>query len=777
MGQAEATSAGYASALKLFDYFQREVVQSPPFEDLVFGHVEADNLQCLLMAFGSWLARQKVPRYHDPGTLAPRRNDPGTVVEYLTVATKVLYFGKVKTAFKQKFPDHPEWSRSSDPEEWWTSMRAGFERECDRNQLRSEDTFGDKTRALYRSNRDENVSILRDTELTTLLQTIDLSYVCGNLMKRAGLGTRQSYEKRCWLIMTYLSAGRGGEVKFQQYRDWVWDPRFQITNTHWTELKTLSFYAMAMVPDSESYHCDFYHALGSFFAVENGLFRTHADGPKSNFVFPSLHALRDAGVTSLLTTIIRDNLPAETPAQLKKSFKAKSMRRASITELALHPQIGLFESTGRSGHSTGTTQDSYIDKMCIAVSLPGGRALSGWKNVRDGALPPRIACLSNDEIAKVQKFIEKLIVISIDDFGPNGILRPVLETAVASLIMYHPKVSQDQGTHNQLVTKMLTAAREACISAQVLAGWATTIAVDFKAQNPELSNAADLVSCIQVINQQSNLITAMNVQLNNMAKEQQTMLGIVQNQAHELIQLKDGYTSLAADVSVIKKKMKIFHTPPATPNRWATLTNETQDDNSEEGDQQRPNAEIHYNYQAETVSSRQSSASGNEKVLHVKDIIAHLWNTKKFQRLPVGSDLKFQDIDIPLFALEKEKSKYESTMELLDLVTTSQQREKLRKKDLGQEDLLRTAEAIESAAFQKMLELEGKTDAPKQMKASYTGLGRRIASWKKNSGSQRLGEAPAPGTPPDNRSLFNMFPIVPRRNRTNLGNTTQNGTS
>jgi hypothetical protein len=96
-----------------------------------------------------------------------------------------------------------------------------------------------------------------------------------------------------------------------------------------------------------------------------------------DFVFPSLHRFKDGYVVKLLTQHIRDSLTPSANKPIKESFSVKSCRKGAITQMAMHPDIGIFEACARSGHSTGTSQDSYIDKHSIASGMPGVRVLAG----------------------------------------------------------------------------------------------------------------------------------------------------------------------------------------------------------------------------------------------------------------------------------------------------------------------------------------------------------------------------------------------------------------
>jgi hypothetical protein len=63
-------------------------------------------------------------------------------------------------------------------------------------------------------------------------------------------------------------------------------------------LKKLEKYSMPMVPDFESYIFDFYHCMGCFFAIENGLLRSGNQIRRGleNVVFPSLFNVKTKNV-------------------------------------------------------------------------------------------------------------------------------------------------------------------------------------------------------------------------------------------------------------------------------------------------------------------------------------------------------------------------------------------------------------------------------------------------------------------------------------------------
>jgi hypothetical protein len=69
----------------------------------------------------------------------------------------------------------------------------------------------------------------------------------------------------------------------------MWDRYYQCPDATWAELKTLKQHCMLYGLDSDSYKCDFYHAMACFYAVEDGLFRTDGQQSVRKSVFPELH--------------------------------------------------------------------------------------------------------------------------------------------------------------------------------------------------------------------------------------------------------------------------------------------------------------------------------------------------------------------------------------------------------------------------------------------------------------------------------------------------------
>jgi hypothetical protein len=122
-------------------------MQYPPVDQLTDKHVEADNMQFLLLKFGLWLAATPIPHSSDRDneTFEPKVDNP----RYIVFGTLDKYYSKTKETLKNKFPDHDYWKS----EEWWTELRQGLSKAATRNKIRGDLAFGDpKTRCLYKDN-------------------------------------------------------------------------------------------------------------------------------------------------------------------------------------------------------------------------------------------------------------------------------------------------------------------------------------------------------------------------------------------------------------------------------------------------------------------------------------------------------------------------------------------------------------------------------------------------------------------------------------------------
>ena len=807
LGQSTSTAAGRDTAVRLFDYYQAKVVGhgARSLANLTQDDILGDNLERKFNDFAYWLANTPIPKNPDRDDLLNPRASDALNPSFLGSLTLTQYLGRVRSSLSDRFPNHPLFR---DPEEW-TAMRVDFQTEVTRAQLTSSDGFGGiQFRCLYKLNsKDPRLyEFGRDDLLNDWVSKCDLKAVLRSLMQKARAGDtiNGNLQRRCWLVATYHAMGRGGEIKFQNYADWVFDPRFEVTNIHWKELKKLASYAMPMMADMDGYECCFYHALGSFWLVETGLYRRSLTSADAQFVFPDLHRISDAAVARKLTLTIRENLPNGVPQPIKDSITVKSLRKATITTLAAHADISIFDSAGRSGHSTGTTQDSYIDRNCVALGLRGGRVLAGSASSRKDVCPPRMEWLGVEAVPHVNQFIDSLFIVSLEDFYPNGALYGVLRIVTAALVMYHKKLSQDfAGTQHVIVDKMVQAARAANIAdircastdpAAVLDYWSDVIAGTFNERNLPPTLEPSVAVLTATIQEQQAAMQSILTQLQSVKDELGAIRRGQQSQGTTLEQVKFYFSSFFRTPTRKRKSppldlpqehpqpagasLEAFAdtpqpiqvatqpSPPTTPPPWpmmeqpqsphvdaaaAAAAAEAVDASTNAADKE--SSQRGYGSVQTFNSSAMEVAAGSAKGVTVRKLLMDMVQTGSFG----GSNSCMQDLMIPLY-LRSEAAKVRSVLELVDLVATVDEKASLANKDSGSLMITNICKDLEDRAMHKMLVFEkgeGALANYSRAKPFVAGLGARVASYKKERRLTTVGQTP--GTPPDSRSVRSFF--------------------
>jgi hypothetical protein len=253
-----------------------------------------------------------------------------------------------------------------------------------------------------------------------------------------------------------------------------------------------------MVPHRHNYRVCFFHAMACYYAVEDGLFRDQSHSQCSQKVFPNLNKIQDSAVSRKLTELIRKFIPNGVSNEVRKSFSAKSMRKGAINYMAAHHAVDYFQSHVRSGHTFGTSQEHYIDRGSLVLSIEAGKALneydeSAFRNVQ--STPPNFDMMPMAQKEDVEKYIDMLYSISdkLPHFKRRGHLRPFLRSATAVLIMSLQDMINDFGYGNKVVRKMFTVANrmgledphipEALQPGVVLLGWGKVVRTNFNRTN------------------------------------------------------------------------------------------------------------------------------------------------------------------------------------------------------------------------------------------------------------------------------------------------------
>jgi hypothetical protein len=468
LGIAPSTEKADHSAVAKFDAFQ-ESHGDPTMAELQPCSVEGDHLQMLMNDFGIFLS-----------------TEPS-----LGLGTKKGYFGKIKELLKTKFNTHESWKE----EKWYTDLLGQFVTAVKRYDMNDDENTKHDCWPFYLEISD---GLVRQNVRNRILHgdtkyAMDGKSLCTLLIKQC-IGRPQLKEgpaqKRVWYVLCALAVGRGGEIKHQRYDEWHWDWLFGNVDATWSETKVMQQNPMLFGPTKYSeygYICDFYHAFGTFFAVENGLERGSDKVTSfSNFVFPQLHDVKSCA--SKITTFMREYVHPE----LKAKYSSRSIRKGQTTFLTT-TTVSSFELEARGGWVSAIRSNSQSYKECtVSHTMPALNAMTGWSDIRTKKFPPRLECLMGMD-SQVEAFMEHLFVVSVESFkGKDGFLRPMLRACTATLLMYHEHILVHFGPTHLLVRKMVCAAEKAKIdentnatSADTLLKWGAQIRSDFIARNPD----------------------------------------------------------------------------------------------------------------------------------------------------------------------------------------------------------------------------------------------------------------------------------------------------
>ena len=317
--------------------------------------------------------------------------------------------------------------------------------------------------------------------------------------------------------------------------------------------------------------------MGCFWAVEDGLMRSECDRAKRSFVFPKLHSIKDATVARNLTAIIRDNLPPfhgeitnKDMEEKKNLFNVTSLRRGGVTVLN-SANLTLHQSCARSGHSTGTNQDSYWIRDTSIASVPGGLILCGRKeynSMRDRITPPSLDWLGSE--ATLGSFVEELIPSNMPEFLPNGHLEPLRGIAAASLVMHYQSMLRDFGPSNKVITKLRHVSEKCGIvdsrfrdqtPTGVLNEWSHILQRVFAQKNTVTEAANDIPSIASTVNRLSDVLGQVVSGVDALHASQDETSRLVHGTLETLVAMEKKVEELQSDRRSLKRKLRVIRTP------------------------------------------------------------------------------------------------------------------------------------------------------------------------------------------------------------------------
>lgn len=776
LGRAESTVASTASALKVAKAYRRGNCLP---EIMSENEIMNDKLEAYMREFCRFLSSRPIPKYGFNDDFTPLTEDNKKILMPNVLSQ---YIGQHLLQIRSQFPDHPDFAnlKSDEHPSWWTNLRAQFLKECERYHfnLGTDYEYGLKSiKPLYYETGFDSIPA-NEEHIEDYISAISLKNILRKVINSAGAFAEMNrkadhgpFQKRLMLVMTASCIGRGGEIKFQRYDRWNFEHKYQMLDIAWYEEKTLRTHRMPCPPDMRYLMC-ILHSLGCYWAIEDGLYRSADAIKKGNekAVFPCLYETANNYVSTKISNIIKDNLPAGTPDNIKKLFSAKSLRIGGVSTLIHHPEMTTLQACARSGHATGTTLERYFDEASIMRGIPAALAMHGYKSLKAEVKMYRLSCLGDSLQSSTDKLVKNLFRISIPEFQEGGALRIVVKVAAAAMIAHYNQVQADFGPDNAICSCLEKAARNANIKDPqlpnaspelVLAKWSEIVLDDFKEQNLQFAKTTvEMASLAQGQNEMKRALLKVLDKVDSMMVSQKDLQAQLATKTAHINQLQSKVHHLEQANHKLKRlhipeKLAMLKTPERPKKRYCVATDNDirqysvvvldNDDDEEEKDDKRleKTAASYYVDQRQgdddeeeeedkrlkkTAASYVDQRQGKGGVCRTYGLILQLISDKDLKTT------KLQDSKVDCLQKEKDKARY--CLELVDYVISKEEREKLasfmkegRKLDQNIQDL---AHSLETRACEKMIEFEGEDPNGLNKKTkSYSALGQRVVKYKK----------------------------------------------
>jgi len=751
------------------------------FSTIPYLEIENDHLHSEFVHYCQWLIHNPIPRNWKEvnGKMVPPPNQGDGPVHIIMYSTLSKYLGRTIAGLQRKFPRHPDFVnlKKNKVPAWWSILRPKFEKDCERTQMKINSDFtygGPKIRPLYLKNSSASASAFDSKIDRDFVTRIDLESVLKSLMHSATntFAKEGPMQKRAMLAILYNAVGRSGEVKFVDTSNWMYDTRFEVTDILWQQSKTSSIQTMPMLVDKHHYSVCFYHSIGCYFAVEHGLARDGTLEEYSSFLFPNLHSVKDKQVAEKITLIIQSNLPSRCPQKLKKSFTGKSIRQAAITQILMDPYSTYTDCAGRSGHDSGTTIDSYEDKMNISIAIRGGKLLANYRADAEFRVPS-IDCLPS---AAVERMEEKLFIIHLPEFKPMGDLHPVLRTCMAVLIMHHNLVEQDLGSNNAIATTLKQAARAARITDNrfdidtapevILCKWSDMIKAEFIRLNHSIPEvAADGSHLATVINQQSQIILSQHQMMTSIESKIDMLVRQKEEDKQRLSTYEEQMSKLHNQLSAMQKKNDVLENKNAKLGSPDATTEQSQridaamyvpcgsgggESSGGSGDgttskSVAPKRLAKIFEQGGGAIGAKKAKTGSTADVTIAELLSDLSSRGRLEHLE-----KWENINLHNNEFGQHQS-VKNVLELCQYVCDDKEVQAIRKgRSHEKGDLFIIAGKIEHKAFLKMWDLEGvknpeakfsqnKTKGSQGKKMTYNAVGIRVKQYKQKLAESMVG--------------------------------------
>ena len=496
-GQAEKTGEVKNAAARLATAF-RKSRQLPT--DMLEGEFEGDNLANYFYTFARWASRTAVPKKFDENLHGPKEND------CISKQTKLNYIGNHLDDLRRNVvPKHPDFeslrysAATKEYPQWWTELRSAFITEAERfeNNNPGDEVFGrGDILPLYRDLRKVRSGPEDDWDDDPRAM-VDVRMILVNLF-RTKKPNNNNMELANLIADTFDAAGRGGEVKFQNYNDWRHDYALEATDAPWHEAKVIDCYSRPGISDDD-WPFDFHAVKGAFYMCERGLHRTDAQKKRGieHTVYPSLYNVHNNSVAKKISKVLKQQIVEKLGQDWTELDKisSKSLRSGAITQMSMFPSISIFQVACKSGHSSqfGNLK-SYLDKKNLAAGMPAANALHDKNSLYTKSVLPSLKSIhahrggANETTFKA--LMGSMFTVTINDFKVGEKHHIILSICALSLIRHYRSIMRECGTYNQVTGELLQQAHKVGIThlgrsmpaAAVLEVWSDLINNDIQSR-------------------------------------------------------------------------------------------------------------------------------------------------------------------------------------------------------------------------------------------------------------------------------------------------------
>ena len=208
----------------------------------------------------------------------------------LTEGTIGQYFGQVKENIKDVTFDCDIWVNHED--DWYTKLLRSVKKAYSSNILEGEATHRDPScRAIPL--KCSFGKLLQQHRQWLDSEGADLDSIIEQLL-RTEFNNSECHEQRFMLLLTFLTVGRGGELKFLRHDNNYWDYYANCLQGIQTRLKTRTQQPFwVQCAPFGNYRIDFLHAFAAWASVGNSLFRRDPKEACSIFWFPTMRKFKN----------------------------------------------------------------------------------------------------------------------------------------------------------------------------------------------------------------------------------------------------------------------------------------------------------------------------------------------------------------------------------------------------------------------------------------------------------------------------------------------------